>query len=74
MTKNRVPFVTKQKETTVHLFWERKFVQKFLIDYINWLLKSCKHICIFRLSLELVIFGSKDNIKTDVFFFICYYY
>ena len=63
---NRVPHET--KETVVHLFWECKIVQNFWTHYVNWLTKYCKHICNLKLSPELVIFGCKDNLKTDSIF------
>ena len=52
----------------VHLFWECKIVQNFWTHYVNWLMKSCNHICNLKLSLELMIFGCKDNLKTDSIF------
>ena len=52
----------------VHLFWECKIVQNFWTHYVNWLTKYCKHICNLKLSPELVIFGCKDNLKTDSIF------
>ena len=61
-------FCHETKETVVHLFWECKIVQNFWTHYVNWLTKYCKHICNLKLSPELVIFGCKDNLKTDSIF------
>ena len=61
-------FCNEKKESLEHLFWECNIVQNFWNNFINWLLKSCNHIHNLELSLEFVIFGCKDNTKTDNIF------
>ena len=58
----------KQKKLWYIYFWECKIVQNFWTHYVNWLTKYCNHICNLKLSPELVIFGCKDNLKTDSIF------
>ena len=61
-------FCNENKEYIEHLFWECNIVQTFWNRLLEWLLQSCKYIYSIQLSLELVMFGRKEIIKTDPIF------
>ena len=58
-----------ESESIIHLLWECKFAQIFWKDFASWI-KNCLHVCNMNLSLELILFGVKENFVTYNFFYL----
>ena len=52
--------------TLEHMFWDCAKTQVFWLDFVGWFCINFSHCRQFRLSKELVIFGSNNsNVHTD---------
>jgi hypothetical protein len=58
-------FCKSEEETLLHLFWECKYTKKFWEDFQLLIKEKCTHCINLNLSEILVIFGMKENVKTD---------
>ena len=58
-------FCNGEQETIIHLFWDCPFVQSFWVDILHWFMDKCAHCRNFSFSESLVLFGLKENVKTD---------
>lgn len=58
-------FCGSEQETILHLLWDCRFVQRFWADLLFWLNDKCTHCANFTFSESLVLFGWKQNCKTD---------
>ena len=61
-------FCQNEEETIVHFFWHCPFVKQFWEDLLQDLLNTCDHIHNLTLTLELILFGTKENVVTDSVF------
>ena len=55
-------------QTIQHLLWNCKFTKKFWTDFELLLKTKCSHCSSLDLSEELVLFGCKENFKSDFCF------
>lgn len=58
-------FCASEEETITHLFWNCPFVQRFWADVLQWIYEECQHCLNFSFSESLILFGWKENCKTD---------
>ena len=58
-------FCGSEPETISHLFWDCPFVQRFWADVLQWIHEKCPHCEFFNFSECLVLFGYKEDCKTD---------
>ena len=58
-------FCNQNDETICHLFWECPYVQHFWDDLATRFVSKLPHACNLSLSKELILFGCKENVKTD---------
>ena len=61
-------FCQNEEETIVHFFWHCPIVNQFWKDLLQNLINTCDHIHNLTLTLELVLFGTKENVVTDSVF------
>ena len=58
-------FCKNHEETLCHLFWECSFAQTFWKDLETLLKRECYNCVRFSFRLDLVMFGTSDNVITD---------
>ena len=59
-------FCNNGEQTTVHLFWECTIVKSFWDELTENFISKLPHAQTLRLSDELIIFGTKENVYTDI--------
>ena len=62
---NLCTFCQCEVETISHLFWYCKHTQAFWKQFMELLNGKCPHIHNMNLDLQLVLFGLRENVKTD---------
>ena len=58
-------FCNELEDTISHMFWECQYVQTFWSELHNLFISKLPHIHNLNLSEQLILFGWKDNTRTD---------
>ena len=65
---NKCNFCLREKDTILHYLWECTHTQTFWNDFLNLLKEKCVHCDRLELNSTLILFGTDENIKTDICF------
>ena len=64
----RIRLQQAQEETICHMFWDCPITQQFWMDVSSWMTEKCEHCVNLIFSKELIVFGSKEQFKSDKVF------